>query len=136
MLRVGPVEGDGGVGVTAATAGGGVGSGGRTRPTDSDGEGAGAPADGGGGEVGDGNGATAGGGTGSVRTSTRVEDGAAAPTGLPRREVDELQAPRAKTASSSQARDRELIIALFSQAAPERGRSGSGRRRPDDRGLG
>src|SRR5947208_7327510 len=135
MLRDGPVDGGvegGNAGGTTAAVAGGVGSGGRTRPRER--EGAGAAADGG---VGDGSGATAGGGTGSARTSTRVEDGAAAPSGLPgRRELAEVQAPRATTASTSQARDRELVIALSSRAAPEQGRFGAGRRRTDDRGLG
>src|SRR5713226_402768 len=105
MLRDGALEG-GGVGASgmATAAGGGVGSGGRAGPTDSDGEGVGA--EGGGGDVGEGSGATAGGGTASVRTSTRVEEGAGFAV---RRVPVEVQAPRAKTTSSSHALDRKLV---------------------------
>ena len=133
MLREGAVDG-GGVGavVTATPGGGGVGSGGRAGPTDSVGEGVGAEK--GGGDVGDGSGATAGGGTGSVRTSTRVEEGAAAGLAV-RRDPVEVQAPRAKTITSSHALDRKLVIALLGKAAPEWRSRGTRRRRTDHRAL-
>ena len=132
MLLEGAVDG-GGVGAagTATPGWGGVGSGGRVGPTDSDGERAGAEE--GGGDVGDGSGATAGGGTGSVRTSTRVEEGAAAPAG--RRVPVDVQAASATTTSSSQAMGRNLVIAWLGQAAPEWRRRGNGRRRTDHRAL-